>query len=237
MGDTLALLGFGEGAWGPALAHGTWVTVQIAVTAYALGLVIGLLGALAKRQGPRPLRAIAEGYTTAIRGIPDILVILLVYYGGTSALRDLTALVMPGVTVEINPFAAAVASLGVICGAYATEIFRGSIQAVPEGQWEAARALGLRGGVTFLKVILPQAMRYAVPALGNLWLVVLKDSALISVVGIRDLLGVAKTGAARTREPFTFYFTVALIFLALTVVSMIAFHIAERRFARGQTGR
>jgi ABC-type arginine transport system permease subunit len=148
-------------------------------------------------------------------------------------LRDLTALVSPGVYIEIPPFGAGVAALGAISGAYATEIFRGSIQAVPVGQAEGGRALGLSEFVIFFRITLPQAIRLAVPALGNLWLVILKDAALISVVGIRDLVGVAASGAARTREPFTFYFTVALVFLSLSVLSMIALYYLEKRTSRG----
>lgn len=233
MGELVALLGFGEGAWGKALLAGTFVTVQIALCSYALGLVIGLAMAGAKLRGPPILRGIAEGYTTVIRGIPEILVILLIYYGGTQALRDLTSLVTPGFIIEIPPFAAGVAALGAISGAYATEIFRGSIQAVPVGQAEAGRALGLSSLVIFFRITLPQAVRLAVPALGNLWLVILKDAALISVVGIRDLVGVAASGAARTREPFTFYLTVAMVFLALSVLSMIALYYMEKRTSRG----
>lgn len=233
MGDLIGLLGFGEGAWGTALLAGTLATVQIAVVSYVLGLLIGLGGAAAKIRGGPVLKGLMEGYTTVIRGIPEILVILLIYYGGTQAVRDLTGLIMPGVTVEINPFAAAVAALGFIAGAYATEIFRGSIQAVPVGQFEGGLALGLRPLFVFLRITLPQAIRLAIPALGNLWLVVLKDSALISVVGLRDLVGVAASGAARTRQPFTFYTTVALVFLALSIISMIAIYWAEKRAARG----
>lgn len=233
MGDGLAYLGFGEGGWGWALLGGTWVTVQAAVASYLVGLGIGLAGVSAKLRGPPALRRFAEGYTTIVRGVPEILLILFVYYGGTRAIGQVAGLVAPGVVVEIDAFAAAVASLGLIAGAYATEIFRGAILSVPEGQREAATALGLSRAVTFLTVVLPQALRIALPALGNLWLVVLKDSALVSVVGLRDLLGVAASGAAFTRKPFTFYLAVALVFLALSAASVAALHLVERRAGRG----
>lgn len=232
----LSVLGFGPRGWGEALLWGALLTVQIALASYLLGLAIGLLGAWAKISGPRPVRALAGLYTTVMRGVPDILVILLVYYGGTSAVRSLVGLVSPGVTIEINAFAAAVASLGVIAGAYATEVFRGSIQAIPAGQFDAVRALSLPRIVGFRRVILPQALRLAWPPLGNLWLVVMKDAALISVVGLRDLLGVASSGASTTRMPFTFYAFVALVFLALSVVSMAGLHWAERAAGRGHRG-
>ena len=238
MEELASLFGFGEGAWGPALMAGTLVTIQIAFTSYLVGMGIGLIGAVAKLRGPAPARIAANGYTTIIRGLPEILLILLIYYGGTSAVDDLVYLIAgDSIRIEIDPFAAAVAALGIICGAYSTEIFRGSIQAVPVSQIEAAQALSLPRLITFFRVVFPQAMRHALPALGNLWLIVLKDSALISVVGLRDLVGVAASGAARTRMPFTFYSYVALTFLVLSIVSMIAFHYAERYYARGQQVR
>jgi His/Glu/Gln/Arg/opine family amino acid ABC transporter permease subunit len=157
----LSVLGFGPRGWGEALLWGALLTVEIALASYLLGLAIGLLGVWAKLAGPRPVRALAGLYTTVMRGVPDILVILLVYYGGTSAVRSLVGLVSPGVIIEINAFAAAVASLGVIAGAYATEVFRGSIQAIPAGQFDAVRALSLPRIVGFRRVILPQALRLA----------------------------------------------------------------------------
>lgn len=233
--ETLALIGFGEGAWGWALLGGALVTIQIAFASYIVGLGLGLVGAWGKISGPRWVKAVGAGYTSVVRGVPEILVIFLIYYGGTSGIRALTGLVMPGVNVEIGAFPAAVGALGFIAGAYATEIFRGSILAIDPGQREAGRALSLRPYQVFLLIVLPQALRLAVPALGNLWLVVLKDSALISVVGIRDLLGIGQTAAQSTRQPFTFYTTVALVFLVISTVSMIAFHLAERRLGRGQS--
>ncbi len=230
--DPLVLLGFGEGGWGAVLAAGTLVTIQIAVLSYLVGCCFGLLAAAAKIRGPRFVAGIAEGYTTVVQGLPDILVILIVYYGGTSAIRDLVHLVAPDVTVEINAFAAGVASLGLICGAYATEIFRAAFLAVPRGQVEAATALGLRPLQVFRCVVAPQALRKALPPLGNMWLVTLKDAALVSVVGLRDLVGVAASGAAYSRQPFTFYMAVAVVFFVLSAVSMAGLALMERRAGR-----
>ncbi|WP_181703893.1 ABC transporter permease [Chthonobacter albigriseus] len=227
--DPFVLLGFGEGGWGWTLMAGTWVTVQIAVLSYLLGLAIGLIGAWAKLKGPAPARFVAEGYTTVVQGLPDILVILIIYYGGTSAIRDLASLVSPGVEIEINAFAAGVTALAVICGTYTTGVFRAAFMAVPRGQSEAALALGLHPLQVFAKVTLPQAMRLAAAPLGNVWLVTLKDAALISVVGIRDLVGTAASGAAYSRQPFTFYMAVAAIFLVLSLVSMGLKAWVERR--------
>ncbi len=231
--STLQLIGFGEGGWGSALLAGTLVTLQIAAASYGLGVLLGLAGAWAKLSGPGWARAAGAGYTALVRGVPEILVIFLIYYGGTSALRSLIGLVVPGVSVEIDAFAAAVAALGFIAGAYSTEIFRGSLMAVDAGQREAATALSLSPLQGFFLIVLPQALRVALPPLGNLWLVVLKDSALISVVGIRDLVGVGTTAALSTRKPFTFYMTVALVFLAISILSAVVLHLLERRFSRG----
>lgn len=232
--DPFVLLGFGEGGWGWALAAGTLVTVQIAVYAYLFGLLIGMIGAWAKIRGPRWAAALAEGYTTVVQSLPDILVILIIYYGGTSAIRDLLSLVAPGVTIEINAFAAGVFALGVICGSYATETFRAAFLAIPQGQIEAATALGLKPFQAFRTVVLPQAIKLALPPLGNTWLVTLKDAALISVVGIRDLVGVAASGAAYARQPFTFYFLVAAVFFVLSVISMIGLAVLEKRYAKAE---
>lgn len=234
MSDLIGLIGFGDKGWGFALLGGAIVTVEVAASAYLLGLAIGLLGAAAKLRGGRIARGIAETYTTVVRGLPEILLILFVYYGGTSAVRGLAGLIAPGVTIEIDAFAAGVASLGLISGAYSTEVFRGAILAVASGQREAAQALGLGRWLVFRKVVLPQALAVGMPALGNLWLVTLKDSALISVVGLRDLVGIAASGAAFSRQPFTFYMVVALIFLTLSLVSMLALGAMERRLTRGR---
>lgn len=235
--DVFDLIGFGPKGWGAQLLGGAIVTVEIAAASYAVGLLLGLIGAWAKLSGPTPVRRLGGLYTGLVRGIPEILVILLIYYGGTRAVRLVVGLVVPGVEVEISAFGAGVAALGFICGAYATEIFRGSLLAVDPGQREAARALSLRPLPSFALVVLPQALRVALPPLGNLWLVVLKDSALISVVGLRDLLGIGATAALSTRKPFTFYATVALVFLAISVVSMMLFYLAERRVSRGDVRR
>lgn len=232
--DPFVLLGFGEGGWGWTMLAGTWVTVQIAVFSYLVGCAIGLVASWAKIRGPRWLAIAAEGYTTVVQGLPDILVILIVYYGGTSAIRDLVGLVAPGVTVEISGFSAGVASLGLICGAYATEIFRAAFLAVPGGQVEAATALGLKPLQTFRTVVMPQAVKKALPPLGNLWLVTLKDAALVSVVGLRDLLGVAASGAAYSRQPFTFYFAVTCVFFVLSAVSMLGLAVMEKRYAKAE---
>ena len=227
------LLSFGDQGWGDELLRGAWLTIQISVCAYLVGMVLGLLGAGAKLSPNFVVRGVADLYTTIVRAVPELLLIILIYYTGTSALKQM--LVSFGVSegLEVNAFAAAVAALGFIAGAYMTEVFRGAILAVPKGQMEAARAYGMPAALRFRRILFPQLMRYALPGLNNLWLVMIKDSSLISVVGYYELLFNGKQAAASTRDYMFFYSIAALCFLVLTVISMIGSHELERRASRG----
>lgn len=203
--------------------RGLETTVLVAAVSGLLGMVIGLLGAAAKLSGSRLLHFGAETYTTVVRGVPELLVILLVYFGGTAAI---TALV--GIYVEISALWAGIFSLAVVFGAYATEIFRGAIQSIPRGQTEAALSVGLAPWQTWLLVILPQMARVAFPALCNLWISLLKDTSLVSVVGLSDIMRVAFVGAGSMRAPLTFYLAAAALYLMLTSLSLLSFRLLER---------
>ncbi|MGE0119994.1 MAG: ABC transporter permease [Dongiaceae bacterium] len=229
----LDLLSLGDQGWGDELLRGAWLTLQISVCSYLVGMMLGLVGAGAKLSGHRWALWIADLYTTIVRAVPELLLIILIYYTGTSALQNLLGAIGLGEGIEVSAFGAAVAALGFIAGAYMTEIFRGAILAVPKGQMEAARAYGMPPTLRFRRILFPQMIRYALPGLGNLWLIVLKDSSLISVVGFYELLFSGKQAAASTRMYFFFYTVTALAFLALTVVSMIGSHMLERRAGRG----
>ncbi|EKV28128.1 Arginine ABC transporter, permease protein ArtQ [Caenispirillum salinarum AK4] len=213
----------------PQLLSGLWVTVQLALAAVCVGLVMGILGAAMKLSPIAPVRWIAEVYTAIFRGLPELLTVLLVYFGGTVLL---TAIV--GDYVEVSAFGAGVAALGITFGAYATEVFRGAIIAIPKGQIEAAHAYGMSKLLTFRRVVLPQVWRIALPGLGNLFLVLMKDTALVSVVGLEDLMREADIASRYTKEPFTFYMAAAVMYLGLTVVSMAVLHRLEKRANRGQ---
>jgi len=232
--DWLGPFSFGEGGWGASLAAGMATTAGLAATSFACGTLLGLLGAWAKLSRWRGLRWLADGYTTVVRGVPEILIVFLLFYGGASLLRDLLGVVGYTGRVEINAFLAGILALGVVNGAYSTELFRGAILAVPKGQIEAARAVGMHRPLIFRRILLPQLLRYALPGLGNLWLVMLKDTSLVSVIGLTDLVRVGAVAAGSTRRPFTFYLAVALLYLVLTAVSMVALHHAERRLTRGE---
>lgn len=210
------------------IAIGALTTLQTAGASLVLGIGLGLCGAAAKRASSRAIRSVAGAYTTIVRGVPELLIILILYFGGTAALSALF-----GHYVEVDAFAAGVFALTIVFGAYATEVFRAAIQAVPAGQIEAAQALGLSRISIWRFVILPQMWRYALPSLGNLWLTLLKDTALISVVGLDDLMRKASLAAGVTHDPLTFYSTAALIYLLFTSISLVAFAALERRSYRG----
>jgi len=228
------LVGFGPLGWGGQFARGLLLTLEIAVASYALGFGFGLLGAWAKLGRRRWLRLLGETYTVVVRALPELLLLLVLYYTGTAALTGLLEAVGLGPGIEISPFAAAVTALGFILGAYMTEVLRGAILAVPPGQMEAAKALGLHRGHAFRLVLLPQMLRYALPGLSNLWLNITKDAALVAVLGgMSELLSTGKNAAGYTKHYLFFFGVTAGLFLAITLVSMVGLGLLERRLARG----
>jgi polar amino acid transport system permease protein len=225
------LVGFGAQGWGPALLKGLWVTLQISVGAFLVGMLIGLSVAVGKLSGPRPVAQLMRGYTTACRAVPELLLILLLYYVGSMGLNQLFAWLGHG-DLKLNGTVVAIAVLGLVQGAYASEIFRGAIQAIPSGQIEAARAFGMGGFSLFRRVTLPIMAPNALAGMANLWVNLIKDSALISVVGTNELLFTAKQAAGSTRHYLTFYLTAAAFYYLLTVLSNLFSGWLERRFRR-----
>jgi polar amino acid transport system permease protein len=219
------LQGFGD-----QLLLGLWVTVQVALCALALGLALGLGGGLGKVYGPRWLRAAVEVYTAVFRGLPEFLVVLVVYFAGAVVL---TETIGGGRYVDVPPFVAGVVALASTFGAYATEVFRGALQAVPAGQAEAGKAIGLAGPTIFRRIVLPQVWRYALPGLGNLFLVLIKDTALVSLIGVDDLMRKADIARNATKDSFTVYTAAAVLYLLLTAVSTAVLAVLEKRAARG----
>ncbi len=218
--------------FGPALAAGTLMTVKLALCALALGLVLGLLGALAKTSPYKPLQWLGGFYSTLVRGVPELLWVLLIYFGTVSLMNRLgEALNIPG--LELNAFAAGVIALGLCFGAYATEVFRGAILAIPKGHREAGLALGLSKGRIFSKLILPQMWRIALPGLGNLFMILMKDTALVSVIGLEEIMRHSRIAVTVSKQPFTFYMVAAFIYLGLTIIAMTGMHFMEKRAARG----
>ncbi|MFE1598553.1 ABC transporter permease [Methylobacterium sp. ID0610] len=229
--DLLTLLG--PGGWGPALLLAAGTTVALAVCGFLVGAVIGTGAAAAKLSGLVPLRAVADVYTTLLRGVPDLLVIYLLYFGGSAALGSIGALFGATGFIGLPPFAVGVAALGIISGAYQAEVFRGAYLALDRGQIEAARAVGMSPALLFRRVLAPLVARTAVPGLGNVWQILLKDSALVSVTGLVELLRQAQVGAGSTRQPFTFYLAAGALYLAITSLSSWGFARAEAHARRG----
>ena len=214
--------------FGGQILTGAGLTLAVAALALVFGLAIGGLGAAAKLSRRRTLRALADAYTTLVRGVPELLILLLLYFGGTVFLTWVA-----GEYVEVNGLGAGLFALSILSGAYATEVLRAAVQGVPKGQTEAARALGMRQAAIIRLVMLPQVWRLALPGLGNVWLVLLKDTSLISVVGLEELMRKSAIAAGATHQPFTFYAVAAGVYLLFTTVSVLSISALERRARRG----
>jgi putative lysine/arginine/ornithine/histidine/octopine transport system permease protein len=210
--------------FGPQLLAGAAVTLELALGALALGLLLGLAGAAAKLSPRRWISRPVTLLLNLLRGVPEFLILLIVYFGAAQLVGDDLA---PG------PFGAGVFALGVVFGAYASETFRGGFLAVPAGQVEAARAFGMSPVQTFFLVRLPQAWRVALPGIGNLWQGLIKDTSLVSVVGLEELIRKANIAAQVTKDPFPFYLAAMAIYLAIVTLSNPLFAWAERRANRG----
>ncbi|WP_377292564.1 ABC transporter permease [Rhizobium sp. SG2393] len=227
------LLAFQPPGWGGALLTGAVTTVAISLSAFAIGLVIGLAGAVGKLSGSRPIGFLLALYTSVIRAVPELILIVGLYYAGTDGLnRLLMALGLP--PVEVNGFVAAVAVLGFVQGAYMTEVLRGAILAIPIGQIEAARSFGMSPMLLFRRVTLPAMLPNALPGMANLWMSVTKDSALVAVVGYQELALTTRLAGANTKHYFLFFLAAAALYLLITLISNLVFHWLERRVRRGQ---
>jgi arginine/ornithine transport system permease protein len=220
-------------AYVTAILQGALLTVGVSLAALAVSIVLGLIGAGAKLSGHRTWAAVATAYTTVIRGIPDLVLMLLIFYGGTIGLNNLLEWMGSEATVDINPFVAGVLTLGFIYGAYMTETFRGAMLAIPHGQAEAAWAFGMGRTQTFVRITAPQMVRYALPGFTNNWLVLIKATALVSLIGLQDMTYAAKQASAATRSPFTFFLFTAVLFLVYTTVSLLALRKLNARFSLG----
>ncbi len=212
----------------PLLLQGLRMTLLLAVSTLIVGLALGMLLALAKLSRHAWLSRPVYAVTNFLRGIPEFLILLVIYFGGTQALGPLG--------LEVGPFAAGLTALSLVFGSYASETFRAAFQSVPKGQIEAGRAYGFSGFQCFWMIQLPQIWKVAIPGLGNLWQGAVKDTALVSIVGLDDLMRKSNQAAQATREPFTFYFVASLMFLAITLVSMVVLAWLERRARRGVPG-
>ncbi|MBU2706962.1 ABC transporter permease [Zooshikella marina] len=214
-----------------SLVSGAWITLQVALWSLLISVILGILTALAKLSKTLPLRVIGTLYTTVIRGIPDLVLMLLIFYGGQMLVNVVAESVGYEEYIDVNPFIAGVLTIGFIFGAYMAETFRGAIMAVDQGQLEAGKAYGMSSWMIFRRILFPQMMRHALPGFGNNWLVLLKTTALVAIIGLEDMVRKAQLASGSTQEPFTFYFAVCLIFLLYTTVSILLLNWAERHFS------
>lgn len=236
MNELFTLLGTGPDGWGDDLALGALVTLAVAVVGFSIGSVIGTLVAWARLSSNAAMRMIGHGYITILRGIPDLLVIYLFYFGGSAALGALFSLFGHTGFIAIPAFAVGAAAIGVVSGAYQAEVFRASYLTLSRGELEAARAVGMNTFLMFRRIITPQILRHALPGLGNIWLLVLKESALVSITGLVELMRTAQIAAGSTRRPFDFFLSAAVIYLAITLISTLIFQVMEKRARRGFKG-
>ncbi len=230
--QNLGLSAFSLKGFGPILLEGTWMTIKLAVLSLLVSVCLGLLGATAKLSSVKLLRIPAQCYTTLIRGVPDLVLMLLIFYSLQTWLTNFTD-AMDWDYIEIDPFVSGVITLGFIYGAYFTETFRGAILAVPRGQVEAATAYGLKRGQRFRYVVFPQMMRFALPGIGNNWMVMLKATALVSIIGLADVVKAAQDAGKSTYQLFYFLVLAAIIYLLITSASNVALRWAERRYSAG----
>ncbi len=209
------------------------LTINVSLTSLAIATVLGVAGALAKLSGSRVLKTIAQIYTTVIRGVPDLVLMLLVFYGGQMLVNQLAYSVGYEDYIDINPYIAGVLTIGFIFGAYMAETFRGAILAVPAGQLEAGAAYGMSQIQVIIRILLPQMVRHAIPGFGNNWLVLTKATALVSIIGLDDMVRKASLAAGSTRMPFTFYAVVAFNYLIITTVSIYLLQWLEKKYSLG----
>ncbi|WP_279483498.1 ABC transporter permease [Aureimonas sp. SK2] len=234
--DYFPLLAFGDTGWGDEIARGALVTVSLALATLPFGLLLGLALALAKRGEDPALRLSADIYTTIFRGLPELLTLFLVYYGGQNLLNAATAALGLG-QWTLSSFVSGMVALGLVFAAYSSEVFLSAFRAIPNGQWEGARALGLPHRRILGLVILPQLLRISLPGLSNVWLNLLKDTALVSVIGLADIMRETGVAARVTREPFFFFGLACALYLVLTLISAVGLRRVELWTKRGEVVR
>ena len=227
------LLAFGNTGWGDELFFATLMTIAVSITAMIIGFCFALIFTPLKLSKNKLLNFIGNSYTTIIRGVPELLVIYLLFFGGSGAIMYVASIFGYNKYIEINAFITGSFAIGIISGAYSTEVFRGAIQSIDKGQFEASKVLGLKKPVHFFKVIMPQMLRLAVPNLSNVWQITLKDTSLISVTGLVEIMRQSYIAAGSTRDPLFFYSFAAVLYLLLTFLSMKLINKLETKYRRG----
>ena len=228
----MELLYFGDKGWGDELAIATAMTVAVSITAMIIGFIFAAIFTPLKLSKQKYLNLVSNSYTTVIRGVPELLVIYLFFFGGSGAIMYVASIFGYNKYIEINAFLTGSFSIGIISGAYSTEVFRGAIQSIDKGQFEASKALGVSRFTQFNKIILPQMLRLAIPNLSNVWQITLKDTSLISVTGLVEIMRQSYIAAGSTRDPLFFYSWAAVLYLMLTYLSMKLINKLEAKYSR-----
>ena len=229
----MELLAFGKTGWCDELFIATLMTLAVSITAILIGFLFALIFTPLKLSKNKFLNLIANCYTTVIRGVPELLVIYLFFFGGSGAVMFVASIFGYNDYIEINAFITGSCAIGIISGAYSTEVFRGAIQSIDKGQFEASKVLGLKKPIHFFKVIMPQMLRLAIPNLSNVWQITLKDTSLISVTGLVEIMRQSYIAAGSTRDPLFFYSFAAVLYLLLTFLSMKFINRLEIKYSKG----
>ena len=229
----MGLLAFGDTGWGDELFYATLMTLAVSITAMLIGFLFALIFTPLKLSKHKSLNLIGNLYTTVIRGVPELLVIYLFFFGGSGAIMFVASMFGYNDYIEINAFVTGAFAIGIISGAYSTEVFRGAILSIDKGQFEASKVLGIKKHIRFYKVVLPQMLRLAIPNLSNVWQITLKDTSLISVTGLVEIMRQSYIAAGSTRDPLFFYSFAAVLYLLLTYFSMKIINKLELKYSRG----
>ena len=229
----MELLYFGSKGWGDELFTAFLMTIAVSITAMLIGILFSIIFTPLKFSNSKILNFISNFYTTVIRGVPELLVIYLFFFGGSGAVMFVASIFGYNEYIEINAFITGSFAIGVISGAYSTEVFRGALQSIDKGQFEACKVLGLKKYIYFFKVIMPQMLRLAIPNLSNVWQITLKDTSLISVTGLVEIMRQSYIAAGSTRDPLFFYSFAAVLYLLLTFLSMKIINKLEVKYSRG----
>ena len=229
----MELLAFGNTGWGDELFIATLMTLAVSITAMLIGFLFALIFTPLKLSKHKSLNLIGNCYTTVVRGVPELLVIYLFFFGGSGAIMFVASMFGYTEYIEINAFITGSCAIGIISGAYSTEVFRGALLSVDKGQYEASKVLGFKKNIQFIKIIMPQMLRLAIPNLSNVWQITLKDTSLISVTGLVEIMRQSYIAAGSTRDPLFFYSFAAVLYLFLTFLSMKIFNRLEKHYSRG----
>ena len=237
MQSTWTLISWGPQGWLDDIAYGVFITVSLAIATLPIGLLIGFLVALAKNSSEPSLRLAGNIYTTIFRGLPELLTLFIIFFGLQIVLQKLVNIFQPGTSIDVNAFVSGMIALALVFSSYASEVFLSAFKAIPRGQYEGGYSIGLTSGQTMRLVVLPQLIRIALPGLSNLWLILLKDTALVSAIGLPDTIRQAIIASRVTQEAFLFFGLVTLIYLGLAIISSFGIGAIERSVKRQDMSR